>query len=111
MYKYLEALDIEVEIYEFDKNADDSLYINLRNILQIFSNEDFKTYLDIGKKTSDNLMQNLDIRIKSMRDIEYVPGIGEKALEKIYLIAKQDIDNFGNTEDIQFEQDKLKFDE
>ena len=56
-------------------------------------------------------MQNLDIRIKSMRDIEYVPGIGEKALEKIYLIAKQDIDNFGNTEDIQFEQDKLKFDE
>jgi len=111
MYKYLEALDIEVEIYEFDKNADDSLYLNLRNILQKFSNEDFKTYLDIGKKTSDNLMQNLDIRIKSMRDIEYVPGIGEKALEKIYLIAKQDIDNFGNTEDIQFEQDKLKFDE
>ena len=111
MYKYLEALDIEVEIYEFDKNADDNLYINLRNILQKFSNEDFKTYLDIGKKTSDNLMQNLDIRIKSMRDIEYVPGIGEKALEKIYLIAKQDIDNFGNTEDIQFEQDKLKFDE
>ena len=111
MYKYLEALDIEVEIYEFDKNADDSLYLNLRNILQKFSNEDFKTYLDIGKKTSDNLMQNLDIRIKSMRDIEYVPGIGEKALEKIYLIAKQDIDNFGNTEDIQFEQDQLKFDE
>ena len=32
MYKYLEALDIEVEIYEFDKNADDSLYLNLRNI-------------------------------------------------------------------------------
>ena len=111
MYKYLETLDIEVEIYEFDKNADDNLYINLRNILQKFSNEDFKTHLDLGKKTSDNLMQNLDIRIKSMRDIEYVPGIGEKSLEKIYLIAKQDIDNFGNTEDIQFKQDQLKFDE
>ena len=111
MYKYLETLDIEVEIYEFDKNADDSLYLNLRNILQKFSNEDFKTYLDIGKKTSDNLMQNLDIRIKSMRDMEYVPGVGEKALEKIYSLAKQDIDKFGNAEDIQFEQDQLKFDE
>ena len=27
MYKYLEALDVEVEIYEFDKNADDSFYL------------------------------------------------------------------------------------
>ena len=56
-------------------------------------------------------MQNLDIRITSMRDMEYVPGIGEKALEKIYSLAKQDIDKFGNTDEIQFEQDQLKFNE
>jgi len=111
MYKYLDALDVQVEIYEFDKNADDLLFINLRNILQKFSNDDFKTYLDIGKKTSENIMQNLDIRITSMRDMEYVPGIGEKALEKIYSLAKQDIDKFGNTDEIQFEQDQLKFNE
>ena len=36
----------------------------------------------------------LDIHIKSMSDFEHVKGLGKETLKKIYLLAKEDTDNF-----------------
>ena len=94
MYKHLENLDIEIEIYEYDPNADDSLYINVRKILKNFSENDFKNHLQIGSKTYKNIIENLDVGIRSMKDFEFINGVGEETLEKIYNLAKKNPDTF-----------------
>ena len=94
MHKHLENLDIEIEIYEYDPNADDNLYINIRKILKTFSENDFKKHLQIGSKTYKNIIENLDVGIRSMKDFEFINGVGEEALEKIYSLAKKNPDSF-----------------
>ena len=94
MYKHLENLDIEIEIYEYDPNADDNLYINIRKILKTFSENDFKKHLQIGSKTYKNIIENLDVGIRSMKDFEFINGVGEETLEKIYSLAKKNPDSF-----------------
>ena len=49
MYDYLHNIDIEVEIYEFDPEADDDLYLSIRELMKEFTEKDFKKYLNIGK--------------------------------------------------------------
>ena len=94
MHKHLENLDIEIEIYEYDPNANDNLYINIRKILKTFSENDFKKHLQIGSKTYKNIIENLDVGIRSMKDFEFINGVGEETLEKIYSLAKKNPDSF-----------------
>lgn len=107
MYKFLEDIDIQVEIYEYDPNSDDNFFLNIRGILKNFSEEDFKEHLNIGKKTANNILENLDIGIKSMKDFEFVKGVGEESLKNIYGLSKLNIDDFARE---NFKQTKLKFD-
>tara|TARA_B100001287_G_scaffold232890_1_gene204119 strand:- start:181 stop:525 length:345 start_codon:yes stop_codon:yes gene_type:complete len=107
MYKFLEDIDIQVEIYEYDPNSDDNFFLNIRGILKNFSEEDFKEHLNIGKKTANTILENLDIGIKSMKDFEFVKGVGEESLKNIYGLNKLNIDDFARE---NFKQTKLKFD-
>ena len=94
MVSYLKNLDLKVEIYEFDNNADDKLYINLRDILKTFSLSDYKNNLNMSSVVAKRVDEALDIHIKSMSDFEHVKGLGRETLKKIYLLAKEDTDNF-----------------
>ena len=94
MVSYLKNLDLKVEIYEFDNNADDKLYINLRDILKTFSLSDYKNNLNMSSVVAKRVDEALDIHIKSMSDFEHVKGLGKETLKKIYLLAKEDTDNF-----------------
>ena len=58
-------LNIKVEIYEFDPEADDKFYLNIRDLMKEFTEKDFKNYLNIGKKTSENILEIISsIRMK-----------------------------------------------
>jgi 5-bromo-4-chloroindolyl phosphate hydrolysis protein len=50
--------------------------------------------LQIGSKTYKNIIENLDVGIRSMKDFEFINGVGEEALEKIYSLAKKNPDSF-----------------
>jgi len=94
MINYLESLDLEIEIYEFDPGADDKLYVNLRDILKTFSIADYKNNLNMSSVVAKRVDESLDIHIRSMSDFEHVKGLGEETLKKIYLLARKDVDNF-----------------
>lgn len=106
MFKFLEDIDIQVEIYEYDPISEDNFFLKIRSILKNFSEEDFKEHLNIGKKTADNILENLDIGIKSMKDFEFVKGVGEETLKNIYGLNKLNVDDFTSE---NFEQTKLSF--
>ena len=69
-----------------------------------FTEKDFKKYLNIGKKTSENILENLDVGIRSMKDFEFVKGVGEEALKNIYKLAKLDLNNGESNKNQKFEQ-------
>ena len=108
MYQYLDETDIDIEIYEFDKSSEDNLFIKIRNILKNFSNEEFKEHLNIGIKTANNILDNLDIGITSMQDFEHVRGIGEDALKNIYKLRHFDLKDLSQE---NYQQTKLSFDD
>ena len=87
MYDYLHNIDIEVEIYEFDPEADDDLYLNIRELMKEFT-KDFKKAIKYRKKTSENILENLDVGIRSMKDFEFVKGVGERSIEKYIQVSK-----------------------
>lgn len=109
MNNYLNNLNIKVEIYEFDPEADDKFYLNIRDLMKEFTEKDFKNYLNIGKKTSENILENLDIGIRSMKDFEFVKGVGEEALKNIYNLAKLDLNKSVTDKNPNYKQAELKF--
>lgn len=94
MVAFLKDLDLEVEIYEYDRYADDKMYINLREILKTFTDEDYKKYLNLSSTVASRVENAIDINIKSMADFQHVKGLGKEALKKIYLLAKDDVGNY-----------------
>jgi O-acetyl-ADP-ribose deacetylase (regulator of RNase III) len=98
MLSYLKNLDLKVEIYEFDRDADDKLYLNLRSILKTFSLADYKNNLNINVALAKRVEDALDVNIRSMADFQHVKGLGKETLKKIYLLAKDDIENFSTIE-------------
>jgi O-acetyl-ADP-ribose deacetylase (regulator of RNase III) len=97
MIESLKDLDLEVEIYEFDRHADDKMYINLREILRTFTKKDYKNYLNLNSAVAERVEIAIDINIKSMGDFQHVKGLGKEALKKIYLLAKDDPNNYSSS--------------
>ena len=50
--------------------------------------------LNIGKKTASNILESLDIEIQSMKDFEFVKGVGEESLKNIYGLYRLNTDDF-----------------
>ena len=63
--------------------------------------------MNIGKKTASNILESLDIEIQSMKDFEFVKGVGEESLKNIYGLYRLNTDDF---EMESFQQTKLSFD-
>ena len=90
MIEYLEKLsDIDVEIYQFDPNAEDNLFTVFYQKVRRFSLEDYKKHLNIKSNAAENLKQALDSgSVKSMLGLQDVQGLGEKAMNNIHEFVK-----------------------
>jgi O-acetyl-ADP-ribose deacetylase (regulator of RNase III) len=88
MFKYLKPLpDLEVEIYELDPRAHDSLFESLKNV---FEKETNHKAIGISKKRFENLLWGIKSgEISSMFDVSAMKGIGEKSLVEIYAISNK----------------------
>ena len=102
--EYLSGLDIEIEIYEYDKYAEDNLFINLRNIIKHFSLKDYKKELNIGPTAAERIVEALDSGIQSLADFEYIKGVGKESLNNIYALAKKDSQAFETSEESEQRQ-------
>ena len=86
MYKHLEPLtNLEVEIYHFDPNAQDTYFDNLFQKVHRFDIDDYKKYLNIQKKQGLILRNALQSgEINSMNNLQNIQGVGDKTFEKLY---------------------------
>ena len=86
MYQHLEPLkNLDVEIYEYDPNAKDSLYEKLYQSIHRLEVPDYQKHIGLTKKQSEHVYESIHSgSIQSMLDLQKINGIGEKALEKIY---------------------------
>ncbi len=100
MLRYLQRLNnIDIEIYEYDPAASDNLFDSLFEFLKDFTVDDYKKYLNINQKVAIQIKKSLGTNIRSMRDFEYIKGLGDATLEKLY-----------NPEIINNYQENLDFD-
>ena len=95
MIKYLEPLDnIDIEIYEYDANAEDNLFDLFYQKVWRFSVNDYKKNLKISKIAAENLKKAIDEKnVKSMLAIQDLPQVGLKSIESIheFIRSKKDI--------------------
>lgn len=90
MYRFLEPLpNLDVEIYHFDPNAEDSLFDRLHQRIHRFSVEDYKRYLGINAKQAKLLMDAFSTdTIHTMIEIQQIKGVGDKTIQFLYEFAK-----------------------
>lgn len=90
MIEHLEKLsDVDIEIYEFDPNAEDNLFVVFYQKVRRFSLADYKKYLNIKTNAAENLKQALDLgTVKSMLGLQDIQGLGEKAMNNIHEFVK-----------------------
>ena len=86
MTKYLEPLkNLDIEIYEYDNNAEDELFNKFYQKVWRFSIDDYKEHLKINKVAAENLKRSIDNKsVKSMLGIQELPQVGLKAIESIH---------------------------
>lgn len=86
MYRYLEPLpNLEVEIYHYDPNAVDSEFERFLQKVHRFEVLDYMHYIKLTKKQSSLIMTAVGHdTLRSMQDIQNIPGIGDKSVQRIY---------------------------
>ena len=78
-------LDLDVEVYKFDPNVEDDLFVRLKQKVEKFSIEEYKINLKIKNDAAKYLKNAIDNnQISSMLSIQDVPKIGVKSLENIH---------------------------
>ncbi len=96
MRKYLEPLDIEIEIYYYDKYVQDDLYIEFTKLFNSIDERELATKsglrIDFVRKVKNALDEK---EINSLSSLLRVKGIGEVTLEKSFRFI---MDNKSNKE-------------
>ena len=93
MRKYLEDVEVDVEIYRYDPGAEDDLCRNLRGKIAIVSDTEFASRTGLGVHRVGLLRQALaDPDIRSISRLATQRGIGEKTLATVFaaLTARRD---------------------
>lgn len=103
MYSYLQPLpNLDVEIYHFDPNATDSFFDRLHQRVHRFTTRDYQDHLGLRAQQAALLYEAMrDSSIKSMLDVQNVPGLGEKTFEKIYGFVNDDRQRLQTQNEVQ----------
>ncbi|MGR5067564.1 macro domain-containing protein [Vibrio alfacsensis] len=84
MHHYLAELDIDIEIWKFDAEANDDLYSVLKHALETQPLESLRTQIGLTEKAWEKVYQaTLLENVNSISAIGAQPGIGEKTLDKL----------------------------
>lgn len=88
MTSYLKQCSIPVEIYRYDATASDDLYDRFKALLLASSDDEVKARTGLRADAIRRLRTALDDeRICQLSQLLGVPGIGEKTLEKCFLLV------------------------
>jgi len=100
MEKYLSPLEIPIEIYVYDSNAEDSLYNKFLDMIRNSSVEDLKNKIRIKEKEAVLLQDVLKLKtIKNFAILRNVKGLGKRTIERIYAFVSGNEKEFSvNTE-------------
>ena len=85
---YLKKLDLDIEIYIYDPEANDDIFVELKDWLLSNNIQDISKATGIETnylETVTNALENP--RIVQLNQLASVKGIGIKTLEKIYTVA------------------------
>lgn len=90
MEKYLNNLDIEIEIWHFDPNAQDDLFMKFQSFFQDMATDEISKHTGINRMRIDKIKNNLDNEtINSMSSLLKIRGIGDKTLEKSFKFMRE----------------------
>lgn len=88
LQEYLTDLDIDVEIYHFDPEAQDSLCEKIRSLVLRHDPSEYSHIVSFGKAELEKVRKHLaDPSIKQVSNLLQVKGIGNKTVEKLYLLG------------------------
>lgn len=90
MNTYLDQLDLDIEIYEYDPFAPDDLYDRIKDKVVGFSAEELSQALKIRKDICDRIIEAFfSPDIVQLNQIGKIRGIGIKTLEKVFSWATE----------------------
>lgn len=85
MIKYLSKCSIDIEIYDYDSNAQDDLFENFKTNWLSLDNNVIKSETGIQSQYARKINEVIDSgEVKSMIGLANYKGIGEKTLEKAF---------------------------
>ena len=83
--EYLSDLDIDVDIYQFDPEAKDSLCEKIKDIILNCSPDEYDHIVKFGNMELNKLRAQLtNSSIRQISNLLEVKGIGQKTVEKLY---------------------------
>ena len=83
--------NIDIEVYEYDPNAKDDLFLKFYQKVHKFNLEEYKKNLNLKTNAATHLKNAIDNnQIASMLSIQEIPKIGIKSLENIHNFLSND---------------------
>ncbi len=102
MRSYLDGIDLEIEIYKYDKNAKDDLFDQIKEGLLSKSIEVISIETNIRKNYVEKLINAIQRPdIVQTNQLINVEGVGLKTLEKIFIYATDTLPNVSRATPIQ----------
>ncbi|MDZ7759631.1 MAG: hypothetical protein U5L00_05195 [Desulfovermiculus sp.] len=91
MYNYLSNLEnIDVEIYSYDEDASDKLFLKLYDMLINKEHIYLREELKLNKKQFNILYESVvNRKVSRMNEIENLKGLGEKTIANVYRYAME----------------------
>ena len=102
MRSYLDIIDLEIEIYQYDKYAKDDLFDKIKEALLSMSIEDISDETNIRKNYVKKLVDAIKRPdIVQTSQLINTEGVGLKTLEKIFIYATDTLHNVSRATPIQ----------
>jgi O-acetyl-ADP-ribose deacetylase (regulator of RNase III) len=91
MISYLDHLDIDIEIYQYDKTAEDDLYDQTKKWLLSNNTELISKQTGISKNLLSKVINAVhNPKVTQLNQLAHEKGIGIKTLEKLFLAIQQE---------------------
>lgn len=85
MMRHLNPLDLDVEIYEYDNNAYDDVFLKIKNIILSTDLDRFSSEAKIKKSVIENIIKSInENNFYQVNQLLCIDGVGVVTLEKIY---------------------------
>lgn len=102
LVKYLDPLEVEVEIYQYDQHAKDDLYEEFTNKLKGQTIEQIAQATNLRKNYVEKVLEAIETQeIHQINQLGGIKGIGTKTVEKVFYYAFESMSNKRDSNDKQ----------